>query len=94
MERYPATLTTQQYLESDCYKVATFAFAQTHAMGSLSAKHSIAPTLWELTEEAKMLGCLPVVTFVPRDAALAIMEPVLDAADVRNNQTISYSAAL
>lgn len=82
MERYPAELTINQYLESDCYKVATFAFAQTHAMGSLSAKHPIAPTLWELTEEAKVLGCLPVITFVPRDAALSIMGPVLDTADV------------
>ncbi len=81
MERYPSSMTTEQYLESDCYKAATFAFAQTHAMGSLKAGHPIAPTLWELTAEAAVLGCVPVVTMVPRDAALAIMEPVLDSLD-------------
>lgn len=81
MERYPSELTPSQYLESDCYKAASYAFAQTRAMGSLKARHPIAPTLWELTEEAKALGCLPVVSFVPRDAALAVMQPVLDASD-------------
>lgn len=82
MERYPKSVTTDQYLSSDCYKVASFAFAQTHEMGSLKAMHPIAPTLWEITEEAKTLGCLPIITFVPRDAALAIMQPVLDAIDI------------
>ena len=82
MDHYPDDMTTEEYLESDCYKAAVFAFAQTHAMGALNAMHPVAPTLWELTEEAKVLGCLPVITFVPRDAALAIMEPVFDAADI------------
>lgn len=82
MDRYPSNMTTEQYEQSDCYKVATHAFSQTSAMGSLKAMHPIAPTLWELTEEAKVLGCLPVITFVPRDAALAIIDPVFDAADV------------
>lgn len=82
MSTYPETISTEQYLNSDCYKVAAFAFAQTQAMGSLKAMRPIDPTLWELTEEAKMLGCLPVITFIPRDAALAIIDPVFDAADM------------
>lgn len=82
MDPYPKDMTLEQYLASDCYKAAVFAFSQTHALGALKAMHPIAPTLWELAEEAAVLGCIPVITMVPRDAALAIMEPVLAAADV------------
>lgn len=82
MPTYPEDMTTEQCLQSDCYKAAVFAFAQTRAMGALKATHPIDPTLWELTEEAKVLSCLPIVIFMPREAALAMMEPVLAATDV------------
>ncbi|WP_305296595.1 hypothetical protein [Parvibacter caecicola] len=81
MERYPEELTLGEYLSSDCYKVASFALAQSLAMGALRQMSPVAPTLWEIVEEAKVLGCLPVITLVPRDAALAVMGPVLEAAD-------------
>lgn len=81
MERYPKELSPNDYLSSDCYKVASFALAQSASMGALRQMSPIAPTLWEIVEEAKVLGCLPVVTLVPRDAALAIMGPVIEASD-------------
>lgn len=87
MSTYPETISTEQYLQSDCYKVATFAFSQTCNLGSLKALHPIDPTLWEITEEAKMLGCLPVITFVPREAALAVLDPTFDAANVPKHLT-------
>lgn len=70
MSAYPETIFIEQYLQSDCYKVATFAFSQTCNLGSLKALHPIDPTLWDLTKRPR---CSAVFRLSP---SYRVMQPL------------------
>lgn len=81
MDNYPRHMTTDEYFGTDCYKAAIYAYSQSWPHGSSKSRQPIAPTLWDITEDAAAVGCLPVIEYVPRDEALAILDPVFEAAD-------------
>lgn len=74
MERYPSVLSTLDYEETDCYRAGAYVYSQLSALGG-GKKFNIAPTLWEITEAARDVKCLPVISLMPYKAALAILEP-------------------
>lgn len=64
------------YFYTDEGKVSFHAWKQAKALGANPSKYKMQMTMDELCEQARAVGCLPVVSFVPREAALAIMEPL------------------
>lgn len=74
MERYPRELSKLDYMDTDCYKIASFIDHQARMMG-YRKPNSIAPTLWELTEVAKSFDCLPMVIFAPRESVISVVSP-------------------